>query len=151
MNDVSFITYEARCAAAVRLRKESLPQNKRVLFDALLAAGIATVTISFDGYGDEGKVGPLEAFDAQNNNATLPIASLTMIEIDFDASATRRVETTISDFLQEIAYDLLRDTYRGWEDNEGAYGEFRFDVAGRTITLEYNERTITTHYREYQF
>jgi hypothetical protein len=37
----------------------------------------------------------------------------------------------------------------GWENNDGAFGTFVFDVADRTITLEHNERytevNITSH------
>ena len=39
-------------------------------------------------------------------------------------------------------YDFLAQTHSGWEDNEGAFGEFTFDIAARTITLDYNERYI---------
>ena len=31
-------------------------------------------------------------------------------------------------------------THDGWENSDGAYGDFTFDVAERTITLDYNER-----------
>jgi hypothetical protein len=39
----------------------------------------------------------------------------------------------------------------GWENNEGAYGEFTFDVAQRTITLDYNERVETSEYSQHMF
>ena len=39
--------------------------------------------------------------------------------------------------------------HSGWENNDGAYGTFVFDVPDRTITLEHNERytevDTTTH------
>ena len=39
-----------------------------------------------------------------------------------------------------LAYDVLERTHGGWENNDGAYGDITFDVAERTITLDYNER-----------
>ena len=35
---------------------------------------------------------------------------------------------------------ILEQTHGGWENNDGAYGEFTFDVAERTIKLDFNER-----------
>ena len=49
MSDNQFAAYEAKCATASRLATEVLPQNKHVLFDVLSTAGIAVVTINFDG------------------------------------------------------------------------------------------------------
>ena len=46
----------------------------------------------------------------------------------------------IRDAIETLAYDFLDKTQSGWENNEGAYGDFTFDVAARTITLDYNER-----------
>ena len=41
---------------------------------------------------------------------------------------------------QQLAFDFLSDTHGGWENNDGAYGEFCFDAAARCIHLEFNER-----------
>ena len=49
-----------------------------------------------------------------------------------------------------MAYRFLDQTHDGWENDDGAYGEFTFDVAERSITLEYNERYIETHYHEHE-
>ena len=46
--------------------------------------------------------------------------------------------------VEQTAYDFLRETHRGWENNEGAYGDLHFDVNDRTITLDYNERIETS-------
>ena len=47
--------------------------------------------------------------------------------------------------------NALAQTHGGWENNEGAYGEFTFDVAQRTITLDYNERVETSEYSQHMF
>ncbi|MGH6836549.1 MAG: DUF6878 family protein [Methylocella sp.] len=44
-----------------RLADELLPANKNALFNAFAAAGIETVTVVFDGYGDSGQIENIEA------------------------------------------------------------------------------------------
>jgi hypothetical protein len=34
----------------------------------------------------------------------------------------------------------LNEEHGGWENSDGAYGEFRFDVGARSIHLEFNAR-----------
>lgn len=53
--------------------------------------------------------------------------------------------------IERLAYDFLEETHDGWENNEGAYGDFLFDVAARTITLNYNERLETSEYTQHVF
>jgi hypothetical protein len=36
------------------------------------------------------------------------------------------------------------EKHGGWENNEGAHGTFEFDVANRTVSLEFNERFVDT-------
>jgi hypothetical protein len=43
------------------------------------------------------------------------------------------------------------DTHCGWENNDGAYGDFIFDVAKRTITLDFNERYTASDYSQNVF
>jgi hypothetical protein len=62
-----------------------------------------------------------------------------------------RGTTTVREFIEKLACDFLEAMHLVWEDGEGAYGEFRFTLADRTITLEYNERYVDYHYHEHQF
>ena len=50
-----------------------------------------------------------------------------------------------------LAYDFLGQTHGGWENSDGAYGDFTFDVAERTITLDYNERHMESDYSQHVF
>ena len=47
-----------------RRAEQLLAANKDALFDALAAAGIETVTVTFDGYGDSGQIEDIEAGQA---------------------------------------------------------------------------------------
>jgi hypothetical protein len=42
--------------------------------------------------------------------------------------------------IETLCYGYLEHEHGGWENNDGAYGEFTFDVAGRRIDLEFNAR-----------
>jgi hypothetical protein len=50
-----------------------------------------------------------------------------------------------------MVYDFLDRTHAGWENNDGADGEFVFDVASRTVTLDYNERYTASNNFNYEF
>lgn len=131
--------YEAR----QRRRAELRPANKAALFDALAAAGITIVVVSFDGYGDSGQI---EGIEARTGDA-----EVTLPQIDVEIAVARYGEDDpepcchpLESALEELAYDALSDLHGGWENNDGAYGEFVFDVRQRTISLAYHERYTAT-------
>ena len=128
------------------------PANKAALFSALASLGIARVVVAFDGSGDSGQIEAMEAFTAGNAAAALGgDLRIPIRRAPWDGSAAETHELTLADAIEALAYDLLAETHGGWEDNEGAYGEFSFDVASQTITLEYNERVLQTEYYEHEF
>ena len=57
----------------------------------------------------------------------------------------------MTDLLESLAYDFLEQSHGGWEDNEGAFGEFTFDVTERTISLDYNERYVEHVNHQHEF
>ena len=126
----------ARHAKAADLR----PRNKAALFDVLARAGIATVTIDFDGFGDSGQIERIEARDAAGEAVALPQDTLTLVAPGHDATCVTRGIVPPAEAIEALCYELLEETHAGWETNEGAYGVFVFDAVGRTISLEHNER-----------
>lgn len=124
--------YEAQAAALVTV-------NKVAIFDALSTAGVTVVTVGFDGYGDSGQI---ESVDTIRGDETvdLPAIDILLQSARYDGSGVDSVAMPVGDAVEALAYDLLRATHAGWENNDGAYGEFRLDVAARTITLDHNDR-----------
>lgn len=135
--------YEAR-AAILR------PANKTALFDTLVAAGVTQVIVTFDGYGDSGQIEDIAA-KAGETPASLPETTITVARAVWDEAEPQTAEAAIAAVIEDIAYQLLEQTHCGWENNAGAFGEFTFDVAARTITLEYNERFEGSEYYEHTF
>lgn len=124
---------------------EIRPFNKKAVFDALSAAGITAVIVHFDGCGDSGQIESIEAF-AGEKPADIEIADSPWGQPEITYS-----RGSITDSIEAMAYDYLRQTHAGWEDNEGAYGDFTFDVPSRSISLDYNERYIETTFSQHEF
>ncbi len=52
----------------------------------------------------------------------------------------RTHDLPLREAVEELCYGYLEQKYGGWENNDGAFGEFRFDVAERRIALDFNGR-----------
>ena len=59
--------------------------------------------------------------------------------------------TNVRDYIEQLACDFLEDTHSGWENNDGGFGTFTFDVAQRSITLDYDERYTETNNYVHEF
>lgn len=143
-------TWEAERRAREAAQTAIRPANKAALFTALSAAGITSVDVSFDGYGDSGQI---ESIDAKADGADVPLpettVTLTMIGWR-DTDLTER-SMSVHDAIEHFAYDCLAQTHGGWENNEGAFGTFVFDVADQSITLDYNQRLEDVESFEHAF
>ena len=124
-----------------RITKEVLLANKTALFDALAAAGITTVTINFDGYGDSGQIESIDA-RAGDQDRALPAVTVEIASVGWGGATIDRQTQPIRDAIEMLVYDVLGQTHGGWDNNDGACGDFTFDVTERTITLDYNERCM---------
>jgi len=133
-----------------RRANELLSTNKVVLFDALSAAGITTVVVYFEGYGDSGQI---EDIDARigDKPCELPDERIELLDPIWGSSEIERQTQTIREAIEVLAYACLRETHDGWEDNDGAFGDFMFDVAERSIRLDFNERYTDSHFYSHEF
>ncbi len=136
---------EAQHAARTRLADEVRPANKTAILAALAAAGITSIVVTFDGSGDSGQI---EGVDARiGDTATeLPVTNVEIASPLWDGAGVDTRTLPLAEAIEQIAYDLLEETHDGWENNEGAFGEFTFDVAEDVIRLDYNERFETSEY-----
>ena len=133
-----------------RLAEEALPGNKAALFDALASAGITSVIVIFDGAGDSGQI---ESIDARIGDAfaILPICDIEIATPAWDGSELQRRMLPLGEAIEQLAYAFLEETHDGWEINEGAFGEFTFDVTEHTIQLDYNERIESSEYSGHEW
>ena len=143
----------APAMAAVTRAKTLAPSarpHEQALIDALAAAGITLVTVTFDGSGDSGQI---EDITAQSDDRTvdLPQGEITIATVAWGTDKVTAISMGVEAAIEQLAYDFLSETHGAWENNDGAYGEFSFDVAARTITLDYNERYTATEFYSHEF
>lgn len=133
-----FSGWFAKEARRNQLDADLMPANKTAVFDVLAAAGVVSVVVTFDGYGDSGQIESIDGRDAHGEVA-VPEHQVTIASATWEAEIERNT-MSCREAVEQLAYDLLNATYGGWENNDGAYGEFDFDVAARSISLDYNGR-----------
>ena len=99
--------------------RNRLPAAARQLKDA----AVATVHIFYDGCGDSGQIETIEYTGA--NGKAIDIAG--------------RVAITESELL-DLFYDLIEVRHAGWENNDGAFGEFGWDLATGSLKHSHSDR-----------
>jgi len=145
--DDVYLKWDRHEALAARL----LPLNKARLLAALAAGGISTVIIRFDGSGDSGQIEEVEALDADNVEVQIPAVLVEIMEQPWDAEVAVAVTMLLDAAIEAHVYHLLGATHPGWENSDGAYGEFTFDVATGVIRLEHADRYIATDKYAHEF
>ena len=80
-----------------------------------------------------------------------PSVEIPYAAITWDNPAVEMRQLSLTDVVEQLAYDLLADTHGGWENNDGAYGEFCFDASARCIHLEFNERFTSSELFTHEF
>ena len=136
--------------AYARIASEVLTLNKAALFDALAAAGITTVVVNFDGCGDSGQVEMIEARTG-DDDCPLPAVEVEIASMGWGTDTIDRQTQPVREAIETLVYDVLSQTHGGWENNDGACGDFTFDVTERTITLDYNERHMESDHSMHVF
>jgi hypothetical protein len=127
-------------------KKIALDGNKMVIFGALTAGGITKVVVTFDGYGDSGQIEDVCAY-AGENGTDMPDERIEIYDVRWGGPEVERQTHTVHEAIEEICYALLEEMHDGWENNDGAFGDFTFSVEEETITLDYNEQyTESTNY-----
>jgi hypothetical protein len=108
--------YESERLANVR---RHLPNAQRQLKEA----GVESVHINYDGCGDSGQIESITYTDGHGKPVDL-------------AGKT----TITGDQLMDLFYDLTQARHPGWENNDGAFGEFAWDLTDDTLKHTHNDR-----------
>jgi Family of unknown function (DUF6878) len=124
--------------------------NKAALFDALQKAGITVVIVDFDGCGDSRQIENIIA-KARDQMIDLPEEQTDIALAFWGQPEPTRKTLPIREAIEEIAYSLLEHEHDGWEIDDGAFGEFDFDVISRKIVLTINARYTDVHTSEQSF
>ena len=115
-----------------------------------MTAGITSVIVAFDGYGDTGQIASIEARVGETN-VQLPVTSIVMLDVDDDGTTSSEREVPLREAIEILCYDLLVQEHDGWETDEGAFGAFTFRVADGSIVLDFNQRVIDSQHCIHSF
>lgn len=140
-------TWNATSERVPKARKKLGQINKAAIFAALAAADIELVLATFDGVGDSGQIEEVTASRSERP-VDFPDVKIKLLQASWNSAAPDATEAGLREAIETLCYDFLEEDHGGWENNEGAFGEFRLDVAARTVELEFHFRyvdTFTTH------
>jgi hypothetical protein len=84
--------------------------------------------VTFDGEGDSGQIESIGAWSGETA-VDFPATEIPYAAITWDDPEVEMRQLSLEDVVEQLAYDFLSDTHGGWENNDGAYGEFCFDAA----------------------
>lgn len=110
------------------LRNYQLAQTKTIqdllpqLSQILLSRNIARVSAEYDGCGDSGQIETITYY----NGAGEQLDGV--------------IEEPTCDSIEQLLYALLELRHGGWENNDGAFGTFEWDVRANTLEHVHNDR-----------
>lgn len=140
--DTDFTAQSSETESDRKRLEAFLAFNKAALFDALADTNITRIVVSVYGDGDSAQVDCIEAF-AGDESLGVPDVSITIATDIRGDDEIISAPMTLSSALQELAYDFLSDTRSGLENDDGAVGNFVFDIAQRSVTLADAQRLVT--------
>lgn len=124
--------------------------KKSAVFDALTTAGITSVTVNFNGEGDSGQIEEVVAF-VGDTPQKLPDVAIPVQDAAYGRAESAASARSLADSIETLCYDYLSQEHGGWENNDGAFGEFTLNVADRTVELEFNGRYSEFHTTTHTF
>ena len=133
-----------------KLLAEANEKNKTALFQMLAGTTITRIHVSFDGEGDSGQINNITAY-AGDTKIQMPSQEL---EVHCAHWGSHTLQTTVKPLdtaVEDLCYDFLSHEHDGWENNDGAFGEFEIDVATRSVKLEFNARFTDYSTHEHTF
>ena len=141
--------YEEQAQRRAALAPAVAEFNKKALFDALRPLSITGVEVTFDGYGDSGQLDE-PSFANATGAVDPPCGEIEVQSVLYDGSGIETARVSITEAIEQICYDLLGEHHAGWENNDGAYGDFVFDVTANTITYTHNSRYTEVETSSYE-
>ena len=115
----------------------------RELCNVLGLLGIASVTIAYDGYGDEGQIETIALRDFAEAEQPVPEGECASWSVPWKGDAIE-VTATIASAIEDFGYEMLVLHHAGWENGEGAYGELVIDVTAKHAEMQHSTRYIET-------
>jgi len=127
--------------------RESFARNREVIFAALEARGITSVTVLYEGSGDSGGI---EDLSPMPTNASLE-GDVTVLRNSWEKAELVSEAVPLRELLEDTAMQIVSFDHGGWENNEGGGGEVTWDVAEKTVTLEHYDYFVERDYSSHTY
>ncbi len=124
--------------------------NKQTIFDSLRESHIEKVIVVFDGEGDSGQIESIIAYKS-DTETPLPTPTVTLKAVDWNGDSQPDAAFPLPEAVERLCYDFLEQEHGGWENNDGAFGEFILNVIERTVSLDFNGRYSDVHTTSHTF
>jgi len=125
MNDIT--SFFERQKLYDKSLREANAANRGIVFDALAAASIASVTVEFDGEGDSGQIEQV-TFCREDESCEAPEQTVAFLQVSRNTSKPSSTFVPLREAVESLCYDYLTQAQDGWENNDGAFGEFTFNL-----------------------
>ena len=138
-------------AAHQALQRTAGDRNLRTALRKLRELGASAFVVEYDGSGDDGQIeySGVEG-DAQDLDARAAAMDVCFWHVKTLAPSEgtepvfryrlARGRRSLTDVATDAMHDYLESLWAGWENNDGAFGVVRLDVASGKLSLEHNSR-----------
>lgn len=156
--------YEAGQKSALEEARASQRDDFLKVCAALNEAGVAKVSVEYDGYGDSGMVEGIIFLGGMKDDEHITLTKEQDMSVPCKVERSRRYEKAedaetgtwkieyeekgIEAFIEECVYKWLPG---GWEINEGSRGVVMINVRDRSYGIEHGWRETIENYEEYSF
>jgi len=127
--------------------------HKEILFDILAREGIKSVVVTFSGSGDDGSVDSSDLPDKIKKIVVegSRVSQGTVWHAAGEVTHRWKENCTVEEIIQSLCYEAIEAKHDGWENGDGAYGDFNFDVEKRKVHLDFNQQYTESELYEYDF
>ncbi|MFA5957763.1 DUF6878 family protein [Hyphomicrobium sp.] len=127
-----------------RTEERLYKENLRRLLPVLRNAAIESVTVEFDGSGDNGSIQNIDYAPHANRDVCNQHMEYLATEGVFSNGRWMTTvllrEARVDDVIDTVTSDYLDETGVDWCNDDGGFGRLEIDVAAGTVELEVNQR-----------
>jgi hypothetical protein len=132
----------------------------KIIIPVLEQNKVFELVADFDGSGDSGCITNIylkfqDYVTESANKFIYESVKIITYEQDYSNGTYSKVfleqELVFKDVLFSLFYLYLSLVEGGWENNEGAFGEFTLKLKDKILDLDFNQRIMSEDHRAYQF
>lgn len=144
--------YQQAVKLYTRLEAQATAANTATAVSALRNLKATKVVVLYDGYGDDGEIGEVQAVDEGDHPIDLD-DKVQVHSVRHDGTAyylASNIQQPLIDLIKDVAGRLVDERHGGWENGEGGRGEVTFDLVEGRILIDHANRFIDEEHSSYE-